>query len=34
MMFFFLKILFIVVIAIVVRGMLPRYRVDQIINKN
>jgi NADH:ubiquinone oxidoreductase subunit H len=34
MLFFFVKTMIIVVTAIIIRGMLPRYRVDQAVNKN
>lgn len=33
-MWFILKILFFIVIAVFVRGVLPRYRIDQILAEN
>lgn len=33
MLGFFLKTLFFVVLAVIVRGTLPRYRIDQLVSK-
>jgi NADH:ubiquinone oxidoreductase subunit H len=33
-MWFILKIMFFMVLAVVVRGTLPRYRVDQLVAQN